>query len=435
MADLPRSAEVFRGFANPPEEAIPPPPYQVSDVRMNFIGIRYDPAAVRRLLPPELEAIDEQTGTVCVYTAGYGWGIAPFSACFASIEVKGFDSPDGSHGFYMAAGYFSGRAGIVMRRDYNLNFLEGRGRHEWQGDVAASFGGPDGVEAVQLRARPSTARPPSTSGIHNYLGRNASGGTNLYAVAFTGECWPAEPLSVEIDDRADSRMRLAKPIELMWCLDCRNMSLTFSAPRSITEDPEALAEESVRASLLSVFGRFGQAAALVGSQGEIRLVNPRAEDLIAEGVLLRQNTLRVADQRCQKALDAAISIAAARGAQQFDLQPIMMEAPDGRPLIVQVMPIEAKIAGGPAAIVLFSDPRREPGSDPCPTLQLLGLTPAEARTAALIGQGLSPREAAADLQISEGTVRTSLNHIYEKLDINRQSELARIVARLENVGR
>lgn len=432
---LPRSAELFRGFEYPPDEAIPPPPYQVNDVRMNFIGVRFRPSQTRALLPQELEPVDEHTGTICVYTAGYGWGIAPFSACFAAIEVKGFDSPDGSPGYYMAAGYFSGRAGVVMRRDYNLNFLQGSGRHEWWGDVAASLGGPDGGDAVTMRMRPSLARPAATSGIHHYLGRNAEGGTNLYAVAFAGELWPAEPLSVVISDVADPRMVLAQPVELLWAFDCRAMSLTFSAPKSITDDPAEIAEQSVRASLLSVFTRLGQAAVLVGPLAEIRLMNPSAEDLLTEGVLLRHGRLTFAHRQGQGPLDLAISTAIARGSQQFDLHPIMIEAPDGRPLIVQAVPIEATIAGGPSAVVLFSDPRKKSGNDPVPSLLLLGLTPAEARIASLIGRGLSPREASGELEVSEGTVRTSLSRIYEKLDINRQSELARIVAKLENIGR
>jgi len=401
---------------------------------MNFVGVRFDPAHVSELLPVELKAAEGCTGTVCVYTAGYGWGIAPYTACFAAIEVKGFDSPDGSAAYYMAAGYFSDRAGVVMRRDYNLNFLEGRSRHEDDGDIVVGIGGPEGVDAMTIKARRFGDMPPATSGIHHYLGRNEDGRTNLYAVAFAGELWDTKPVSVTISDGASDRLKLLRPVELIWSFDCRNVSLTFSAPRPITDDPSQLAGESARASVLSVFTRLGRAAALVGPDAEIRLLNPGAEDLMREGVLVRHRCLKVSDRNGQSGLEAAITAAVERGADQFDLHPIAVDTPSGRPLIVQAMPIEADVAGGPSAVVLFSDPSEESGSDPAPALQLLGLTPAEARAAALVGRGQSPREAAAELDISEGTVRTELNRIYEKLAINRQSELARIVAKLESIG-
>jgi DNA-binding CsgD family transcriptional regulator len=65
-----------------------------------------------------------------------------------------------------------------------------------------------------------------------------------------------------------------------------------------------------------------------------------------------------------------------------------------------------------------------------PALELLGLTPAEARIAALVGGGESPREAADALGVTYNTVRSSLKLVFDKLGVGRQSELARVVARL-----
>lgn len=65
-------------------------------------------------------------------------------------------------------------------------------------------------------------------------------------------------------------------------------------------------------------------------------------------------------------------------------------------------------------------------------LRELGLSASEARLAAIIGSGIAPIDAAAELNISEGNVRTSLKKIFAKLEINRQSELAVIVTKLAN---
>ena len=60
----------------------------------------------------------------------------------------------------------------------------------------------------------------------------------------------------------------------------------------------------------------------------------------------------------------------------------------------------------------------------------LGLTAAEARLAAVIGAGVSPADAAEELGISEGNVRTALKKVFLKLGISRQSELAVLVTRI-----
>ena len=431
---LPPEAMVWRGIGTTSGDEIPPPPYHVGGVDMLFLGVRFDEASVRKLLPPELNQVEANTVTVCVYTADHGWGIAPFSVCFVAIEVENFDSPDGSKGYYMAAGYFSGNAGIVMRKDYNLNFLEGRGHLMRGGGIAAGTGGPDGEGAMSIEASRFGDRPPPTTGIHHYLGRNRDGGTNFYSVAFTGEAWAADPKGVEIGELADERMRLAKPVELLWAFDCVGMTLSFSAPRPIGAGADALAGESSRASLVSVFSHLGRAAALVGPSGEIVVMNKKAEELIGDCLKAKGGRLRVAKGGDQAALDGIITAAVERGSDQFDLSPIAMERSDGHSLIARAMPIDQAVTDGPAAMIVFSDPSSDGGSDPEPALRLLGLTPAEARVARLVGSGLSTREAAAELDNSEGTVRTSLTHIYDKLDIHRQSELSRIVAQLETVG-
>lgn len=65
-------------------------------------------------------------------------------------------------------------------------------------------------------------------------------------------------------------------------------------------------------------------------------------------------------------------------------------------------------------------------------LRSVKLTPAEARLAALIGEGSSAREAAHKLGISEHTVRSTLKQVYGKLGIRRRAELGHLIARLQH---
>ncbi len=86
------------------------------------------------------------------------------------------------------------------------------------------------------------------------------------------------------------------------------------------------------------------------------------------------------------------------------------------------------------ALLVFADPSEAVTTDPEPALQLLGLTPSEARAAALIGRGLGPREAAEELGLTENSVRTTIKRVFSKLALSRQSELAVLVSRIASLG-
>ena len=163
-------------------------------------------------------------------------------------------------------------------------------------------------------------------------------------------------------------------------------------------------------------------------------MNKEAEALLGDGLTVRRGVLQAVRPSDQPTVDNVLAAAIERSSNQFDLAPIAFDRTIGTPIIMRAVPVDSATTGKPTALVLLNDPARDNDADPAPTLQLLGLTPSAARIAALVGSGRSPREAAAELDNSEGTVRTALNHIYDKLDINRQSELARIVARLETIG-
>jgi DNA-binding CsgD family transcriptional regulator len=91
----------------------------------------------------------------------------------------------------------------------------------------------------------------------------------------------------------------------------------------------------------------------------------------------------------------------------------------------------ASMGGNRAALILINEPDREDAFSLCMGLQqAFGLTPAEARTAALVGSGLAPQDVADQLGITVGTVRCELKSVFEKLAISRQSELAALVVRL-----
>jgi len=63
-----------------------------------------------------------------------------------------------------------------------------------------------------------------------------------------------------------------------------------------------------------------------------------------------------------------------------------------------------------------------------------GLTPAETRLAARLKDGLTLKEAAVDLGVSVNTVRNQLRAVFDKMGLNRQSELVRALTQLGSLS-
>jgi DNA-binding CsgD family transcriptional regulator len=60
---------------------------------------------------------------------------------------------------------------------------------------------------------------------------------------------------------------------------------------------------------------------------------------------------------------------------------------------------------------------------------VLGITPREIEVLYLVAQGKTNKEIAADLYISLLTVRTHLEHVYQKLGVGSRTEAAAFVLR------
>jgi DNA-binding CsgD family transcriptional regulator len=81
----------------------------------------------------------------------------------------------------------------------------------------------------------------------------------------------------------------------------------------------------------------------------------------------------------------------------------------------------------PTALVLIVDPEKEPEPELQALRRLYGLTSTEAEIAlrVLDGAGLGP--IAEELSVSLATVRTHLQHVFDKTHTHRQAELVRLL--------
>jgi PAS domain S-box-containing protein len=102
---------------------------------------------------------------------------------------------------------------------------------------------------------------------------------------------------------------------------------------------------------------------------------------------------------------------------------------DHSPLVFHLLAMRGPLGDALVVLVVTTvDAANIPSTDL--VQRLFALAPAEARIAVLIGSGVSPRQAAKQLGISEGNVRTALKRIFAKIGVSRQSELAALLAKL-----
>jgi DNA-binding CsgD family transcriptional regulator len=82
---------------------------------------------------------------------------------------------------------------------------------------------------------------------------------------------------------------------------------------------------------------------------------------------------------------------------------------------------------GPTALVIIVDPEYDPAPAGAMLRRLYGLTSAEAEIALRVLHGAEPKQIADEMSITLATVRTHLQHVFEKTDTDRQSELVRLL--------
>lgn len=421
---------------------VPPPPYQLKDVTAAIFGCELNEAAARRLLPPGLELVEAPTGGMFLYIAERGGGIAPFGATAFWIDVRGYDSPTGSHARFVPRSFFSGRGGIAIGRLGSARHAAETAVVEADGIVEAKAWS-DGDEIARVTLRPSEEVLPTSSGVNYYLFNDHVGGVSMFPLTFSYEPQTAHDTTVDIGGSEENLRRAFKIDQTLWSAFVKRGAFTIGSVHPLDQYREVDAIESAVV-LQGILERLGTAALIVDVSGRVRFHNLSERALLGDGVSIADGMLRAWSKKDQAKLEggieAALSSRSAVASEAIDLE----RPSGGRPLLLSVAPLTThdaslsiravRDAKRSLALVLIGDPEQPTSNDPTGALQVMGLTKAEADVAALIGKGSSPRAVAATLGKTEGTVRTDLKHVFSKLDLSRQSELALLVSRLGSLG-
>jgi DNA-binding CsgD family transcriptional regulator len=167
-------------------------------------------------------------------------------------------------------------------------------------------------------------------------------------------------------------------------------------------------------------------------------VNSAAERIIRadDGLCMRSGRIAATSTRAEQELYSAIQTALAGVPSTVRTgRSLTCFRPSGkRPYVIHVLPSHHRNADEPLrqpmALVLVIDPDDEPEPAVALLRRLYRLTEAEAEVALHVMHGADLKQISEELSISYTTVRTHLQHVFDKTDTHRQAELVRLLLAL-----
>lgn len=158
----------------------------------------------------------------------------------------------------------------------------------------------------------------------------------------------------------------------------------------------------------------------------------RAED----GLCTRSGRIVATNMHAEHGLQRAVHEALTGGTSAVrGSRSLVCVRPSGRrPYIIHVLPSHRRDADEPLrqpmALVLIVDPEDEPEPATALLRRLYQLTDAEAEVAVRMTHGTDLKQISEELSVTMTTVRTHLQHIFDKTDTHRQAELVRLLLAL-----
>jgi hypothetical protein len=212
----------------------PPPPYQTKCDGFGLL-VAYDEALVRSLLPPGIEPVDDMTGGINLYTAGQGYGLAPFSAFYFYVHVKGFDSSDGTKARWMLQGVYGpeGRVPAALHRYFGFPVRAGESRHDVNDAITTGIGTLAGREVVRIVVRAKPATYNFVAGAINFPGQlEATREIVVLQMPYVAEICEADPVSIDNMAPAGDPLSKLKSVKMVGAFAFKNF--TFAFPSAVS---------------------------------------------------------------------------------------------------------------------------------------------------------------------------------------------------------
>ncbi len=405
----------------------PAPPYIGLAEGMIYASFAIDPDRAGPLLPPGLTLAPTRSAIlVIVPSPAIGWGIRDTVSIWPAIMVNEMPSPDTAEAGYVPLALAKGPPCDLLHRHY-MPTDPGSALIRAEGDLIHAEAMHNGRIVLRLGLRLTGPDSADMCSQDRYIGRNAAGDLVHHVVSASGRCTAAQLLTLEFTADAPPSWQAMRPTALHFALWIPQMLFNKSIPRPVLPSGPDEGSRASREALLAILDRQGRGCALLNASAQVLHANPAALAILSRLSPGGVRRLLLPSPADQTRLIQALSQAAATGA----LSTLILPDAEGRLTLLQIAPVDPILAGPGTALVVLDVPQSARPAARTEILQLLSLTPGEARIAAAVGGGLPPREAAARLGLAESTVRSALKVIFDKLGIRRQAELVQIVARLD----
>lgn len=251
-------------------------------------------------------------------------------------------------------------------------------------------------------------------------------------------------LNVRLDGPRGSRIvwAIANPVDADGWSSSRVDMVARLLPhlRQYVRVRSALSEAgALGASLSELLNKTGVGVVQLDRRGRIVEMNDTARALVrrGDGLCDEGGALCTAMPEEQAKLDNLLARALPRLVGQGTSGSMVVSRPSSLPrLALHVTPVASREAGyrtrNVAALAVITDPASRARAELDLVAAALGLTPAEAGVAVLLAEGRTARQIAEVTGRGYSTVRTHLKHIFAKLRVSRQYEVAQAVVALSN---
>jgi DNA-binding CsgD family transcriptional regulator len=215
-------------------------------------------------------------------------------------------------------------------------------------------------------------------------------------------------------------------------------ALTAHLQQALRTQHQLAASVERSANLTGALDLIRHGVIIAGSECRVISLNSAAKELLRaiDGLHTVSGRIGATNLHAERELHRALHIAllgdrsGVRGGHSF-----ICRRPSGkRPYVIHVMPLHRtdndERPGEPSALVLIKDPDHEPEPETTLLHWLYGVTMGEAEVAQRLAHGASLKQIADELSVSYQTVRTHLQHAFDKTDSHRQAELVRLLLAL-----
>jgi DNA-binding CsgD family transcriptional regulator len=190
--------------------------------------------------------------------------------------------------------------------------------------------------------------------------------------------------------------------------------------------------------LAGALDAVGHGIIVVGSGGLAIHLNTAAQRLLRaeDGLHLRSGHIAATNIHTEQELYCALhSVLIGDGSNVRSGRSFVCARPSGkRPYVIHTLPLHHsgtdETAREATALVLIIDPEHEPEPAAALLRRLHGLTNMEAQVALRIMRGADLKQVSEELSVSVTTVRTHLQHAFDKTGTHRQAELVRTLLTL-----